>query len=75
MYDYDRTNVVLLEWGPRLLAVLAIILAAHFGGKAVQWGLAKLIDRFPGAAKQNAGVLPKRPSATSLANSATGWSC
>lgn len=60
MYDYDRTNVVLLEWGPRLLAVLAIILAAHFGGKAVQWGLAKLIDRFPGAAKQNAGVLPKQ---------------
>ena len=60
MYDYERTNVVLLEWGPRLLAVLAIILVAHFGGKAVQWGLAKLIDRFPGAAKQNAGVLPKQ---------------
>ena len=50
MYDYDRTNIVLMEWGPRLLAAVAILIVAHFVGKAVQWGLAKLIDRFPGAA-------------------------
>lgn len=60
MYDYDRTSAVLMDWGPRLLAVAAILLVAHFLGKGVQWGLAKLIDRFPGAARHNVGVPPKQ---------------
>jgi hypothetical protein len=60
MYDYDRTSTVLMEWGPRLLAAAAILLVAHFVGKGVQWGLAKLIDRFPGAARHNVGLQPKQ---------------
>lgn len=60
MYDYDRTSTFVMEWGPRLLAAVLILVVAHFVGKAAQWGLAKLIDRFPGAAKQNAGLPPKQ---------------
>ena len=33
------------QWGPRVLFAILILVATHFIAKAVQWGVAKLIDR------------------------------
>lgn len=54
-----RAGDLLAFWGPRILAALLIIVVAHFVAKAVQWGMAKLIDRFPGAASHNRERPPK----------------
>jgi len=35
------------EWGPRILAALAILVVGYFVAKAVKWGLASLINRTP----------------------------
>ena len=35
------------QWGPRVLFAILILVATHFIAKAVQWGVAKLIDRMP----------------------------
>lgn len=37
----------LYEWGPRVLLALVILVVTHFVAKAVQWGLAKIINRVP----------------------------
>src|SRR5688500_11948051 len=37
----------LIEWGPRILFAILILVVTHFVAKAVQWGIAKLIDRMP----------------------------
>ena len=37
----------LYEWGPRVLLAILILVATHFVAKAVQWGLAKIINRVP----------------------------
>ena len=37
----------LIQWGPRVLFALLILIATHFVAKAVQWGVAKAIDRLP----------------------------
>lgn len=37
----------LLEWGPRVLFAILILVVTHFVAKAVQWGIAKGIDRVP----------------------------
>ncbi|WP_324809010.1 mechanosensitive ion channel [Sphingomonas sp. LY29] len=37
----------LVEWGPKVLFAILILVATHFIAKAVQWGLAKLVDRMP----------------------------
>src|SRR5215204_1582798 len=37
----------LIEWGPKVLFAVLILIVTHFVAKAVQWGLAKLIDRMP----------------------------
>ena len=37
----------LIEWGPRVLFAILILVATHFIAKAVQWGVAKGIDRMP----------------------------
>lgn len=58
--DYDIDTGLLATWAPRILGAIVILIAAHFIGKAVQWGLAKLIDRFPGAATHNQGSPPNR---------------
>lgn len=42
-------------WAPRVLAAIAILVVAHFVAKAVQWALAKLIDKVPGMPTHNAG--------------------
>ena len=34
----------LVEWGPKVLFAILILVATHFIAKAVQWGLAKLVD-------------------------------
>src|SRR5215218_5207436 len=45
----------LFQWGPRLLFAILILIATHFVAKAVQWGVARLIDRMP--------VLKRHPQA------------
>ncbi len=37
----------LYDWGPRLLLAIVILVVTHFVAKAVQWGLARIIDRVP----------------------------
>jgi len=37
----------LFQWGPRVVFAILILIATHFIAKAVQWGVAKLIDRMP----------------------------
>ncbi|MGA0606682.1 mechanosensitive ion channel [Phenylobacterium sp. VNQ135] len=56
--DY-RAQDILMDWGPRLAIAVVILIVAHFLAKATQWGLAKLIDRLPGAKQHNEGVEPK----------------
>jgi hypothetical protein len=45
----------LIEWGPKVLFALLILIATHFIAKAVQWGIAKLVDRMP-VLKRHPGV-------------------
>jgi hypothetical protein len=45
----------LFQWGPRVVFAILILIATHFIAKAVQWGIAKLIDRMP--------VLKRHPQA------------
>jgi hypothetical protein len=45
----------LFQWGPRVVFAILILIATHFIAKAVQWGVAKLIDRMP--------VLKRHPQA------------
>jgi hypothetical protein len=35
------------SWGLKILAAIAILVLTHFIAKAVQWGIAKLVDRIP----------------------------
>ena len=37
----------LFLWGPRILFALVILIVTHFVAKAVQWGVAKALDRMP----------------------------
>lgn len=39
--------VAVQSWGLKILAALAILVLTHFVAKAVQWGIAKLVDRIP----------------------------
>ena len=50
-YWMDQLTV----WGPKLLLAILILVVTHFVAKAVQWGVAKMIDRVP--------VLKRHPSA------------
>src|SRR6187549_2543578 len=45
----------LILWGPKVLLALLILIITHFVAKAVQWGVAKMIDRVP--------VLKRHPDA------------
>ncbi|WP_310468186.1 mechanosensitive ion channel [Sphingomonas sp.] len=45
----------LFLWGPRVLFAILILVATHFIAKAVQWGVAKMVDRMP--------VLKRHPQA------------
>ena len=37
----------MIEWGPRVIFAILILIVTHFVAKAVQWGVAKAIDRVP----------------------------
>jgi hypothetical protein len=45
----------LILWGPKVLFAVLILVVTHFVAKAVQWGVAKLIDRMP-VLKRHPGV-------------------
>ncbi|NUS99429.1 MAG: mechanosensitive ion channel [Sphingomonas sp.] len=45
----------LIQWGPRVVFAILILIATHFVAKAVQWAVAKMIDRMP--------VLKRHPQA------------
>lgn len=46
----------LREWGPPILAAIAIVVVAYLIGRAVKWALAKGIDKVPGARHANEGA-------------------
>jgi len=37
----------LVEWGPRVLFAIAILVVTHFVAKAVQWAIARIVDKLP----------------------------
>lgn len=39
--------VAVQSWGLKILAAIAILVLTHFIARAVQWGIAKLVDRIP----------------------------
>jgi hypothetical protein len=45
----------IFQWGPRVVFAILILVVTHFVAKAVQWAVAKLIDRMP--------VLKRHPQA------------
>ena len=45
----------LIQWGPRVVFAILILIATHFIAKAVQWAVAKMVDRMP--------VLKRHPQA------------
>jgi hypothetical protein len=45
----------LFLWGPKVLFAILILVVTHFIAKAVQWGVARLIDRVP-VLKRHPGV-------------------
>ncbi len=45
----------LVEWGPKVLFAILILVVTHFLAKLVQWAVAKLIDRVP-VLKRHPGV-------------------
>jgi hypothetical protein len=58
--DYSYFSALAYDWGPAVLAALAILIVAHFLAKAVQWGLARLVDRLPGMKRHNEGAAPNQ---------------
>ena len=51
--DTDRYLNLLYEWGPRVLAAIAILVIAHFVAKAIKALLARGFDKLPGASHHN----------------------
>ena len=45
----------LVEWGPRVLFAIAILVVTHFVAKAVQWGISRIVDKLP-ILKRHPGV-------------------
>lgn len=37
----------LIIWGPKILIAIVILIVTHFLAKAVQWGIAKMVDKIP----------------------------
>ena len=37
----------LVEWGPRVLFAILILVATHFVAKAVQWAISRIVDKLP----------------------------
>ena len=59
MYRTDSPSVYwrdqLIAWGPRVLFAILILVATHFIAKAVQWAVARGVDKVP--------VLKRHPQA------------
>jgi hypothetical protein len=51
----QRLENYAVDWGPRILAAIAILVVAYFVGKGVKWALAKGIDKVPGLHHANDG--------------------
>ena len=51
--DYWQNQLV--EWGPKVLVAILILVATHFVAKAVQWAVKRLIDKMP-ILKRDPGV-------------------
>jgi hypothetical protein len=64
--DYNYISDLTWQWGPAVLAAIAVLVVSHFLAKAVQWGVARLIDRAPGMKKQAEGVPPKETTGYQL---------
>ncbi|MCR5879321.1 hypothetical protein [Phenylobacterium sp. J367] len=64
--DYTYISNLTTQWGPALLAAIAVLVVSHFIAKAVQWGVARLIDRAPGMKKHNEGATPKETTGYQL---------
>ncbi|WP_265571379.1 mechanosensitive ion channel [Sphingomicrobium nitratireducens] len=45
----------LIEWGPKVLFAILILIATHFIAKAAQWAVSRLIDKMP-VLKRDPGV-------------------
>ncbi|MEO5809641.1 MAG: mechanosensitive ion channel [Sphingomicrobium sp.] len=45
----------LIEWGPRVLFAVLILIATHFVAKAVQWAVSRIVDKLP-ILKRHPGV-------------------
>ncbi len=59
METFNYNGDAVAYWAWRIAAAALIVIVAHFVAKGVQWGMAKLIDRFPGAASHNRDRQPK----------------
>ena len=62
-YDF---SAMLQLWGPRVLAALAILIAAWAIGRAVKWAIARGVDTIPALAHHNKGVEPKATAGARL---------
>jgi hypothetical protein len=45
----------LVEWGPKVLFAILILVVTHFVAKAVQWGVSRIVDKMP-ILKRHPGV-------------------
>lgn len=64
--DYYQAQQLAMQWGPRILAAIAILVLAHFLARAARWGLAKMIDRIPALRTHNAGADAKQTAGYQL---------
>jgi len=51
-WDTTRLQTLVMDWGPRILGAIVVLIVAHFLAKAAQWALAKGVDRLPGANRE-----------------------
>lgn len=62
---YSKYETMALDWGPRIVGAVLILIVAHFLARGAQWALAKLIDRVPGVNQQQLGE-PKKTTGYQL---------
>jgi len=51
MNDLDYLRAEAVEWGPRILGAIAILIVAWLVARAAKWAIAKLVDRVPALRK------------------------
>lgn len=65
-WDTTHLQAQVMDWGPRILGAIVVLIVAHFLGKAAQWALAKGVDRLPGANREPPPADPKRSTGYQL---------